>query len=386
MATVNTSGLINSALPTGYVIPAYTTGASPHTATVDLSTTFNYNGTSVSYATVIAQQLGYLVFELPNSVTGSVYQLTLTYQGSSLTLTYDGTVLHDQNSNAYTANDRLLVGGLTIPLLGLGSLGTDTTTLSLVTIDSSGPLTAPSYAYTLPSNKDSVSVHITSTDPAETIRIMDAAYQIFLTGIGTLTGSLSIAGGDNHLTIQVVAANGDTTASYPLVITNPAPGPVPCFPAGTNILTASGYKKVESLVQGELVLTADGRPVPVKIYGKHLPITTTVTAPYRVPKGTFGLQKDLVLSPDHAFQIRKGVWMLPKRAALLSDRVEQVAIGSPVTYYHLECPQYVRDNLVVDGAVVESYGGKAKSPYTYSESLKGYTRAAAAATKFLTKA
>ena len=75
--------------------------------------------------------------------------------------------------------------------------------------------------------------------------------------------------------------------------------------------------------------------------------------------------------------------MLPKRAALLSDRVEQVGVGSPVTYYHLECPAYLRDNLVVDGTIVESYGGKAKSPYTYSESLQGYTRTA---TKNLTKA
>jgi len=161
-------------------------------------------------------------------------------------------------------------------------------------------------------------------------------------------------------------------------------GPVPCFPAGTRILTAAGYKAVETLTQGELVLTADGRQVPVKIYGKFIPTTTPVTAPFKIPAATFGLSKDLVLSPDHAFQVRKGLWMIPKRAALLSDRVEQIGVGSPVTYYHLECPSYLRDNLVVDGTVVESYGGKGKSPYTYSESLKGYTRAAA--TKNLTKA
>ena len=174
-----------------------------------------------------------------------------------------------------------------------------------------------------------------------------------------------------------------TAPNTPYQLYVPAPN-VPCFPAGTRILTASGYKTVETLTQGELVLTADGRQVPVKLYGKHLSVTTTATAPYKVPKGTFGLQNDLLLSPDHAFQIRKGLWMLPKRAALLSDRVEQVGVGSPVTYYHLECPSYLRDNLVVDGTVVESYGGKAKSPYTYSESLKGYTRSAT--TKFLTKA
>jgi len=371
------------ALPTGYIVPAYTTGASPHTATIDLASTIVYNGATVSYADIIGQQLGYLVFELPNSVTGSVYQLTLTYQGSSLALTYNGTVLQDLNANTYTANDSLQVGSVSIPLLGLGSLGSDVTTLSRVTVDSSSPLVAP-YAYTAASNRASVSVHVTASVSGETIRIMDAAYAVLLTGVTTLTGSVSLVTGANSFRIGVVAANGDTVASYPLTITNPTLGPVPCFPAGTRILTAAGYKTVETLSQGELVLTADGRQVPGKIYGKHLSETTTVTAPFKIPASTFGLPNDLLLSPDHAFQIRKGLWMLPKRAALLSDRVEQVGVGSPVTYYHLECPSYLRDNLVVDGTVVESYGGKAKSPYTYSESLKGYTRSAT--TKFLTKA
>jgi hypothetical protein len=45
-------------------------------------------------------------------------------------------------------------------------------------------------------------------------------------------------------------------------------GTVPCFPTGTRILTPSGYKQVEDLVQNELVVTAEGRHVPVKIYGR----------------------------------------------------------------------------------------------------------------------
>jgi len=159
----------------------------------------------------------------------------------------------------------------------------------------------------------------------------------------------------------------------------PPPGIVPCFPKGTRILTQSGYKAVETLAQGDLVQTADGRQVPAKIYGKHMERTTPLTAPFRVPKGSLGPSQpshDLVLSPDHAFQLRTGVWMMPRKAALLSDRVEQLAIGEPVTYYHIECPQYLRDNLVVDGVVVESYAGKTKSPYMYNERLRGYTRSA----------
>ena len=378
MASVNTTGTINPSLPVGFVMPSYSTGASPHTATIDLQSTLVVNGTTVSYAYIISQQLGYLVFELPNSVTDSVYQLTLTNGDSSLTLTYDGTVLHDQNSTAYTANSVLQIGNLSIPLLGLGSIGTGTTSLSLVTVNSSEPLQTP-YAYTMSSNSTTASVVIQATNPQMSVIVRNSSGVAVLDGSlpnpGDVSGSLtSLVTGPNVFTINVTSQDGTATTNYSLTITNPAPGPVPCFPAGTNILTPTGYKVVESLVQNELVLTADGRPVPVKIYGKYLESTTSMTAPYRVPKGTFGLANDLVLSPDHAFQIRKGVWMLPKRAALLSDRVEQVGVGSPVTYYHLECPQYLRDNLVVDGAVVESYGGKSKSPYTYSETLRGYTR------------
>jgi hypothetical protein len=336
------------------------------------------NGNTVSYATMISQQLGYLVFELPNTIVGNAYQLTLANGASSLTLSYDGTVLYDQNSNIYTANSVLQVGTLSIPLLGLGSIGTNTTSLALVTVNSSEPLQTP-YAFTVASNDTSASVVIQAKNPQMSVIVRNSSGIAVLDGSlpnpGNVSGSLtSLVTGSNTFTINVTSQDGTVTTNYPLTITRPVAGPVPCFPAGTRILTPTGYKAVETLTQGELVLTADSRQVPVKIYGKHLEVTTSVTAPYRVPKGTFGLANDLLLSPDHAFQIRKGLWMLPKRAALLSDRVEQVGVGKPVTYYHLECPSYLRDNLVVDGAVVESYGGKTKSPYTYSETLKGYTR------------
>ena len=50
-----------------------------------------------------------------------------------------------------------------------------------------------------------------------------------------------------------------------------------------------------------------------------------------------------------------------------------------ITYYHLECPNYFTDNLIVDGCVVESYGSaqakNVKVLYKFNEKLDGYTRA-----------
>jgi len=648
MADVNTTGTIDPSLPTGYVIPSYSASSgSLRAASIDLNAQV-VNGKS--YADTISQHTGYFVFELPNSIEGSTYQLTLINGAASLILTYNGTVLIDQNQKQYTANSSLQVGNLIIPLLGLGSAASGTTSLALVTVNSSEPLSTP-YAHSITSSLESAPVVIQPKNLLESIVVLNSVGATVLgESPGTLSGSLPLVPGTNTFTIRVtsedggatddyslvittplssntnltsVAINGETLtvndrtysksfntnassasvvitaeeahativvtkgntvvvpnslalgpglntftvtvtaqdgtiATYTLAITNPplpptgvsgtrgnqqvslswtaptagptptsyqvyvstdsgatytasntsntlsttvesltngtsyrfkvksvvdglssadsnvitlvpatvpgaptivsattganassviswaAPasngatitgytvtsspdgitattngtgvtvsgltngrsytftvkatnsageGPdsipsvaviptlsaprkdtVPCFPAGTRILTPSGYKTVETLVQNELVLTADGRQVPVKVYGKHLPVTNTMTAPYKIPKGVFGLTNDIVLSPDHAFQIRKGLWMLPRKAALLSDRVEQVAVGKPVTYYHLECPQYLRDNLVANGNVVESYAGKSNNLYTYSEKLKGYTR------------
>jgi hypothetical protein len=47
---------------------------------------------------------------------------------------------------------------------------------------------------------------------------------------------------------------------------------------------------------------------------------------------------------------------VPRHA--FNDKVKQYGVGVPVDYYHVECPNYFTDNLVVDGCVVESFAGK----------------------------
>jgi hypothetical protein len=63
-------------------------------------------------------------------------------------------------------------------------------------------------------------------------------------------------------------------------------------------------------------------------------------------------------------------------AAVKKSAVRQIKVGEPVTYYHVECPVYLRDNLVANGCVVESFGARQTktSPYTYSKRLNGFTR------------
>jgi hypothetical protein len=162
-------------------------------------------------------------------------------------------------------------------------------------------------------------------------------------------------------------------------------GDIPCFVAASNLLTPSGYKSAADIKSGDLLMTADGRQVPVKSYSFTVDKADKDSAPFLIPKNSISMgcpTADLRLSPWHAFQMKKGLWMKPMSAFELGMPVKQYDIGKPVTYYHFETPDYFKDNFVCDGTVVESFGvlqikGMKGRVYTYNSNLKGYTRAAA---------
>jgi hypothetical protein len=158
------------------------------------------------------------------------------------------------------------------------------------------------------------------------------------------------------------------------------PANVPCFPAGTRILTAEGYKVVESLTTDDKVQTADGRQVRPTIFKIPVHKTTTETAPYKIEAGALGPRYPplpLCLSPLHAILDNKGVWHIPQVVAKDNDKVTQYDVGKPVTYYHIECPDFYRDNLIAEGAVVESFKNKQGTRdivYEWVEELHGFRR------------
>ena len=180
-------------------------------------------------------------------------------------------------------------------------------------------------------------------------------------------------------TTSTTSQSTTSTTTQPTTTTTTQAGNIPCFPTGTPILTPSGYMSVENLRTGDIVTTADGRSVPVTIYSVNVANTTKQTAPYVIPAHSFGRNSpsaELRLSPLHAFQIRKGVW---QNAAMSANKnVYQYAVGEPMTYYHVECPNFFTDNLVTNGCIVESFAGKqvvdTKSLYRYNERLGGFTR------------
>ena len=151
---------------------------------------------------------------------------------------------------------------------------------------------------------------------------------------------------------------------------------VPCFVAGTRILTPTGYRRVETLETYDEVVTSDGRTVRIKLHKTKIVKTDEETAPYVIPKDAFGVNnpdEDLHVSGKHVIRDGCGKWQIPMH--LLAAR--QYGVGSPITYYHIECPDYFHDDLVANGAVVESFRnnqGTSELSYTWNEELRGYTR------------
>jgi hypothetical protein len=166
---------------------------------------------------------------------------------------------------------------------------------------------------------------------------------------------------------------------------NSGGGSVPCFTSASRLLTPTGYQTADKVRNGDLLVTADGRQVPVKAF-RFKVVADKATAPYLIPKHSLSASSpanDLILSPWHAVQIRKGLWQKPATAAETNSKITQFDLGKDVTYFHFEAPNYFSDNLVCDGTVVESFANKQASGkvYHYSRALKGYTRSAPVAKK-----
>jgi hypothetical protein len=159
---------------------------------------------------------------------------------------------------------------------------------------------------------------------------------------------------------------------------------IPCFVAGTRILTPVGEKLVENLRTGDIVITADGRKAVATIYSTKIAKTTKENAPYLIPANTFRPHfppQDICLSPKHAIQSGKGIWEIPQFAEGRFPAVQKTRIGESVTYYHIELPNFFTDNLIANGSVCESLGAKVQSAlpkgqalYSFNKKLNGFTR------------
>lgn len=118
---------------------------------------------------------------------------------------------------------------------------------------------------------------------------------------------------------------------------------VPCFVAGTLIATPTGEVAAEQLSPGDLVLTQDDGPQPVRWIGQRTVEASGDFAPIHIRANTFGTHRDLLVSPLHRILIRDNLAellfgeaeVLISARDLVNDRSVLRRAGGDVTYVHL---------------------------------------------------
>ena len=159
-------------------------------------------------------------------------------------------------------------------------------------------------------------------------------------------------------------------------------GRVACLTDNCALLTPSGTKNVADLKTGDTVKTHDGRSVTIIVKTSKF-VVDNKSAPYKVNKGTLYNDvpaNDLFLSPLYGIRLTSNLWMNPITASKIKPgSVQQYGIGTEITYYFIETPNYFNDYLVCNGSVVESYAGnqvtnEKQRIYNYIPSQNGYSR------------
>jgi hypothetical protein len=143
----------------------------------------------------------------------------------------------------------------------------------------------------------------------------------------------------------------------------------PCFTPGTLIDTPDGPRAVETLVAGDLVLTRDHGPQPLRWIGRMRLSAADLRArpqhrPVRIAAGAMGdgvPRRPLCLSPQHRMLVSGwraellfgAVEVLVPALALVGDRAEQQCVRPEgVTYLHLLFDRH--EIIFAEGAAVES--------------------------------
>ena len=185
----------------------------------------------------------------------------------------------------------------------------------------------------------------------------------FAPGQATATFAMSVSGANvsqaQTYNLSVSASPSTLSVLGTAAFTIANTGPIPCFARGTRITTARGEIRVEDLILGDMVPTANGaRPLPIIWIGRRSIDIARHAAPekirpVRVRAGAFSEgqpARDLRLSPDHAVYLWEK--LIPIRCLINDTTVTQEPVNT-VTYFHIELPLHAI--ILAENLPVESY-------------------------------
>jgi hypothetical protein len=132
-----------------------------------------------------------------------------------------------------------------------------------------------------------------------------------------------------------------------------------CFLAGTMVRTSVGDVPVETLKRGDIVLTSDGRSVPVDWLGVQTVSLRFAdklrVLPIRIKAGALAdnvPSRDLLVSPDHALLVEGA---LIQAGALINGTsiVRETNVPAILTYYHVEVEDH--SLILAENAPAETF-------------------------------
>ncbi len=162
--------------------------------------------------------------------------------------------------------------------------------------------------------------------------------QVTLNADGTFTLVGDGTAEDFDFTYEVVdSVTGGVDTAFVTV------GSVPCFVAGTLIETTRGRVPVEALLPGDMVLTHDNGPQPLRWVGRRVVAAKGDFAPIHIGANALGAHEALLVSPQHRILIRDPLAeLLFEDAEVLvaaKDLVDGVHVraleGGKVEYVHI---------------------------------------------------
>ena len=146
--------------------------------------------------------------------------------------------------------------------------------------------------------------------------------------------------------------------SYPLILTTTTP----CLLKGSSILTPSGYKLIETLSEGDFIVTHDGNIMPIlKCSKQRIQWVTSLPQDKLVYK--IEGKKPIYLTAWHKVMQQDGSMIEAMKCGLpLANKSEYCDEDDVYEIYHINVKNWYLNNLVVDdgsisGKIVESWSG-----------------------------
>jgi hypothetical protein len=113
---------------------------------------------------------------------------------------------------------------------------------------------------------------------------------------------------------------------------------------------------IDNLNEGDLIITGDGRTVPIiKIVKYYIENPNEYSYPVCIPKDYFGKNtpdKNTYLSQNHAIKLFNNKWIYGGYNLKYFDLYKIKPL-----YFHILLPNYFTDDIVANNIIIESWSG-----------------------------